>query len=192
MKKIFALVFTTLILASCGTGSSSKSTKNSNLDYSQPGNPPEVALKEEEYLPGDELYEEGHPDYYKEGIPYMTAEIETGVRELWSRPILSVMVEKMDFPANSFDLKNVIVVNETTKLKDFSLNWERVNHFLLASNHPEARLEDRKYYQLLTPEERTQFLEFFDKFFKLNSDYVNTNSAAYDRTPHTFDELWDL
>ena len=69
------------------------------------GNSTSVAIEPEEYLPVDEL----HPDYYKRGVPYMTAEIEKGFMALWDNHLaLSIMIEKLDFPEEAKIFENLI------------------------------------------------------------------------------------
>jgi hypothetical protein len=83
LKNLLIAIFCTLLLTGCGGGDSDGGGGETGEIL---GNPPDVALQMKEYLPGDQLYEEGHPDYYKEGTPYVTAEIEQTLRDLMIHP----------------------------------------------------------------------------------------------------------
>jgi hypothetical protein len=82
--------------------------KWSKLDYSHYGNPPEVALSQEEYLPGDELYTPDDENFWKDGQYYLTAEVEKTFVELYqNRKTIKLILNEVDFPdSKTFNWKD--------------------------------------------------------------------------------------
>jgi len=98
--------------------------KWSKYDYSRLGNPPEVELPKEEYLPGDKLYPKDHPKYLSEGKWYFSADAEKISLESFKdrKAIELILRELPDDLKDGFkefysDINNVIVIDEKTGRK---------------------------------------------------------------------------
>ena len=192
MKKKYSIIvvlclFLSMFLTSCGQEVSIELdwfdglfSFNDSEEYTF-GNSPLVVLEPEEYLPGDQLYDEDHPDYFKEGTPYMTAEIERGLKDLWdNHPALPIIMDKLDFPENIRSFGDLIEENILTGRKELSDQAMMVEDFLLIMNHPDdnGNLKNREIYKKLSEEEIKQFIDFEDKFKEFKVKYTNNNSAG--------------
>jgi len=98
--------------------------KWSKYDYSRLGNPPEVELPKEEYLPGDKLYPKDHPKYLSEGKWYFSADAEKAFLDIFKnrKAIELVLRELPNESKDSFkkyysDINNAIVIDEKTGRK---------------------------------------------------------------------------
>ena len=116
--------------------------KWAHLDYSRLGNPKETELPKEEWAAGDELYEKGHPDYYKDGKTYFSAKAEKILLDIFQdRKTLSYIIDDEEKAQELFknhfdDINKLIYIDEETGRKELvtdskyeNRNYNRVKAF---------------------------------------------------------------
>jgi hypothetical protein len=197
LKKIFGFVFVVLLIAGCGSGGDESPQVVENI---QLGNPPELALTPEEYLPGDQLFEPGDADYYREGTPYVTVEIERELRALSNHPAIDILREKFNddrfhFPEeylgnNALD-QAMYLDDEGRKQLDGGFRWNVQERYLWRiygisdSPIPEA---ERPINQRLGTGDIATVDDFSARLGKVFKEYRNENRARYEAVGVTLEE----
>ncbi len=168
---IFIFIF---LLSSCSDYISEK-----ELDYSNPGQPEEVALSPEEYLPGDQLYDPGHPNYYDMGKRYLTAENEIAIRDLWTNHEGKVVIQKY-YPKflEYDDVEDLFYIHSETKRKEYT--YADVGNMLGFLRNPliiNDSPEKNPLYSNATEQEYDLAKDFMSKFSQTVGNYTGWNKA---------------
>ena len=196
-KKNFGFIFVALLIAGCGGGGDDESPQV--VEDIQLGNPPELALTLEEYLPGDQLFEEGHPDYYREGTPYVTAEIEAELRELVNHPAIAILREnfndgdEFEFPEEYLgeDMLNQAMRIDSDGRKQLDEGfyfWVKVSYLgsIYGASDSPITEEERPVNIYLSPEEKRTVSDFSSRIGGLYvEEYYNINHARIKATSLT-------
>ena len=152
------------------------------------GNPPEVALKPEQYLPkGD-----------KDGIPYVTPKAEQQLKEFLSDKNLPELLNKcanfvnnqviaqnpnvpkeqlVALMSNSdFDIENYLVIDKETGRKTINPNVDyKINDFLNTLNNPMER--NPLVTQCFGLNRMDDFNKIQSEFHQLGREYTNTGAG---------------